>query len=181
MKKPETFVEELASILHKQGAVSAGEATAMKKAFYDRSQDSFDNFLITEGLVTRPMLLNALSEYYNVPAFDVEGYFFEHYLLREFPEEFLVRNEIIPLERDEITLIMIANNPNDEDLLPEIGKIVSYDIQFMVGIGQDIIDAVEEFYDKAVTEVPEDEDLHKEREQTEEVEHLIYPEEPEEE
>ncbi len=173
MKKTETFVEALATILHKQNVISTDEAQAIKKVFYERSQEAFDDFLLSEGLLTRPVLLNALSEYYHVPAFDVEGYFFDHHLLREFPKDFLLRNEIIPLERDENTLIMIASHPNDDDLLPEIGKIVSYDIEYMVGISQDITDAVEEFYDKSPSEVSEDDDLDREHEEAEQAEELI--------
>lgn len=175
MKKNETFVEGLCRILAKQGAITESEAKSLKKAFYDRSQDTFDDFLIQEGLLTRPVLLNALSDYYSVPSFDVEGYFFEHHLLREFPREFLVRNKIIPLERDENTLIVIASDPNNEDLLPEIGRIASYDIQFMVGIGQDIIDAIEEFYDTSVTQVSEDDDVDEEHMQEDEAHQIIYP------
>lgn len=179
MRKSETFVEALCRILAKQHAISSTDAKALKKAFYDRSQGSFDDFLISENLVTRPVLLNALSEYYTLPAFDVEGYFFDHRLLREFPREFLIRNEIIPLERDDNTLIVIASNPNNEDLLPEIGRIASYDIQFMVGLGQDIVGAIEEFYDKSLTALSPEDDLYQQDRDADLLEDTLYPEEEE--
>src|SRR5690349_13243028 len=147
MKRSETFVEAFTKILSEQNAIKPDEASALKKAFFNRSQEAFDDFLLEEGLVSRTAILNALSQYYDVPAFDVIGYFFDHLLLIEFPKDFLLRNQMIPLERDENILFMIASNPNNPELLAEIGKYVSYDIQFLVGIAGDITDAVKEFYD----------------------------------
>ena len=75
-----------------------------------------------------------------------------------FPKDMLLRNAIIPLEVDENMMIMVASEPDDPELLFEIGEYVSYDIQFYVGLGRDICDAVKEFYDKSDTEDTEDED-----------------------
>jgi Type II secretion system (T2SS), protein E, N-terminal domain len=173
MKRAETFVEAFTKILAEQGAVKWSDAAVLKKSFLESSQEAFDDFLIQEGLVSRKSLLNALSVYYNVPSFDVRGIFFNHPLLQEFPKDFLLRNEIIPLERDENMLFIVASNPGDEELLPEIGKHVSYDIQYRVGLAQDILDAVEEFYDKSPTEVREDSDLREERLEEERAERVL--------
>ena len=74
----------------------------------------------------------------------------------------LLQNVIIPLEVDENIMVVVTSRPDNPDLLPEIGKYVSYDIQFYVGIGHDICDAVKEFYDMSETEVDDDEDIHEE-------------------
>lgn len=178
MKKEKTFVEGLTAILQKHNVLKEDEAKAAKKLFYDRSPAAFDDFLLEEGLVTRSALLNALSEYYQVPAFDVVGYFFDQQVLREFPKEFLLQNAIIPLERDENILPVIAAEPNDEDLLSEIGTQVSYDIQFMVGIRPDITDAVKEFYDiSPAKDIPEDVDLHTEHLKEHDAEKILEYEE----
>src|SRR5262249_46683610 len=147
MKKQQTFVEKFSSILHKQGTITADQSKAYKKMFYDRSQEAFDDFLLEEGLVSRPDLLKALSEYYQVPSFDVSGHFFSYFRLHEFPKDFLLRNSIIPLECDEVTLIVVASAPDDGILLKKIGDHVAYDIAFFVGLAQDIQDAVKEYYD----------------------------------
>lgn len=174
MKKQESFVEALSNILRKQNVLTPDSANAVKKAFKDGSKASFDTFLLGEGLVSRSALLNALSEYYHVPAFDVVGYFFDHDMLRKFPKDFLVRNLIIPLEQDQNMLTVVAGDPNDPELLPKIGKIVSYDIQFLVGLDQDIIDAIEEFYDESLTQdTKEDQDVHDEHLADEELDDMI--------
>lgn len=130
---------------------------------YDESDvDQLDEFLLSEGILEQEELLEALSEYYQVPSFDVTGYFFETHLLRMFPKDMLLRNEIIPMQVDENMLIVVAANPNNADLLFEIGENVSYDVRFHVGVARDICDAVKEYYDKADTEMNEDEDIRQE-------------------
>lgn len=167
MKASTSFVEGLIDVLQKQQAVSADRAAALKKLFEDRSKVAFDTFLLQEGLVDRATLLNALSAYYKVPAFDVVGYFFERHYLRMFPKHFLLRHKIIPIPRDENILVVIASQPDNPELLSAIGEHVSYDIRFNVGLEEDIADAIEEYYEKALTEVPENMDTQREREQTE--------------
>lgn len=173
MKHNETFVEAFTKILSKNNIIKPSEEQALKKSFAQSSQESFDDFLISEGLVSRKNILDALSRYYNIPSFDVQGYFFNHRILHEFPKEFLMRNRVIPIGRDENMLFVVANNPADEELLPQFGSYVSYDIQFRVGIAQDILDAIEEYYDASPTEVPEDVDLRHERQEEEQAERMM--------
>ncbi|HRN78058.1 MAG TPA: hypothetical protein PLU71_02370 [Candidatus Dependentiae bacterium] len=159
-----TYVDELTTTLVKLGFFSKTEGDAIKQNFSDSDQAIFDSFLLEQGLIERDDLLRALSIHYQVPSFDVVGYFFESALLHQLPKDFLLRNAIIPLEVDENMLIMIASEPDLSDLVVRINEFVSYDIQFYVGIQEDITDAVKEFYDKAPTqEIPEDEDLREER------------------
>ena len=147
---------------------------------YDESDvDQFDEFLLSEGIVDQDELLEALSEYYQVPSFDVVGYFFETHLLRMFPKDMLLRNEIVPMQVDENMMIVVAAKPDNPDLLFELGENVSYDIRFYVGVARDIRDAVEEYYDKADTEDPEDEDFREEHLLEKEF-YMLEEEEPEE-
>jgi hypothetical protein len=152
IKKHETFVEGLMNILVEQQAINKTEAAAIVQSFYDSDAYEFDAFLIDEGLVSVAKMLNALEAYYKVPAFDVVGYFFDAHSVHKFPKELMIRYGFIPVEDDETIMIVAAADPADSDLLMEIGKYVSYDIQFRVGLYQDIVDAVKEFYDPALTE-----------------------------
>ena len=162
MKKRETFAKALSDILLRQKAVSAELARSMQDAFGRSSADEFDNFILQEGFVNREQLLAALSSYYNVPSVDVTGIFFDRLLLQNFPEDFLVRNAIIPLSEDENLLAVVASEPEREGLESEIRSFSNIDVMYHVGIARNIVDAVREYYDKAVTEVPEDQDLHEE-------------------
>lgn len=131
---------------------------------YTTNLDGLVDFLLSEGLVTRRDILTALSETFQVPWFDVTGYFFDHQLVHLFPKDFLLRNGMIPLMLDEDELIIVAANPADPELLPAFGQYVSWDIQFQVGIRRHIEDAVKEFYDESITyDIPADLDLEEER------------------
>jgi hypothetical protein len=146
-----SFVDRLIKILVKRGAIKQSEAAPLRKSFEDSELVNFDEFLLAEGLIEKDDLLEALSELYQVPAFDAVGYFFEHELVRMFPKEFLHQHVIIPLELDQNTMIFVTSDPENPDLLPLIGEQVPYDPQFYVGIREDIIDAIEEFYDQPVS------------------------------
>ena len=163
MEKNHTFVENLSEILERNKVFTKDRSMAMKKAFKDSEKAQFTDFLLDEGLVAESDLLKALGEYFQVPAFDVVGYFFNHNLLTKFPKGFLLRRGIVPVEVDNNILSMVASYPGKEGLESALREYVSYDIVFMVGIRRDICDAVKEFYDKAPSEVNPDSDLREER------------------
>lgn len=152
MKKHTTFVDDFCDVLVAEKLIASSDAIVIRKAFHDSDADEFDDFLLEQGLISSPNLLHALARYYQVSYFDVKGHFFDRHLLRQFPKDFLLQNGIIPLEDDESTMVMVASNPANTDLLMGIGEYVSYDIQFQVGLRRDITDAIEEHYDKALTE-----------------------------
>ncbi len=156
------FIEKLTDIFVRQNVITAEEGKVMQKTFEDSDSDSYVEFLLDEGLIDRTRMLTALGAYYQVPSFDCDGYFFEYHELHKFPKDFLLRYEIIPLELDENIFVVVAAEPDNDELLPAIGNHVSYDIRFLVGIRQDIIDAIEDFYDRAITEVQADEDRREE-------------------
>ncbi len=154
------YVDELTNILLKTRALDPERAKGLAEAFENSSHERFDDFLLEEGLVDKAGLLEALSLLYKVPYMDVDGYFFDTFLLQKFPKDFLVRNAIIPYEQDENMLLVVAADPSDQELLDKIGAHVSYDIRFNVGIQTDIINMIRMYYDKSLTEpVNEDQEL----------------------
>lgn len=158
------FEVGLLRILAELKFITAEDAVKLLTAYHETDGDQLDEFLLGEGIVEKEQLLEALSQYYQVPSFDVVGYFFETHLLRMFAKDMLLRNEMIPLQVDENMMIMIAADPSDPELLFKIGENVSYDIRFHVGIAGDICDAVKEYYDKAYTQdVQDDEDSREEQ------------------
>lgn len=156
MKINEGFEASFLQVLIKLNYIQALEAAKLLAAYHESDINQFEDFLLSEGLLEKEQLLEALSDYYQVPSLDVIGYFFERHLLHMFPKDMLLRNQIIPYQVDQNMMIIIAAKPDNPDLLFEIGEYVSYDIRFYVGIGQDICDSVKEFYDKADTEIHRD-------------------------
>lgn len=156
----QTYIDELTNILLKIRAIDPEAAKGLEEAFARSSVENFDEFLLSEGLVAKEGLLKALSMLYEVPCIDVDGYFFERFLLHKFPKDFLLRNVMIPYEQDQNILIMVAADPSQAvTLLDQIGEYVSYDIRFQVGLYTDIIDAVEMFYDKSPTDSVEEDQV----------------------
>ena len=84
MEKRETFAQALCEVLVKQRVVSEAEGRALARAFKSSEKENFDDFLLEEGLVDESVLLRALAQYYQLPAVDVTGYFFDTQLLRIF-------------------------------------------------------------------------------------------------
>lgn len=152
--KKEGFVEALCKIFEKNNVISHQQSVDLQKNFKNRSDVAFEDFLLEEELIEKEDILKALSEYYQVPLMDPIGYFFDHYLVVKFPKDFLLRNVVIPIEViDDAILMVLANNPDDEELLPALGRYISYDIEFRVGLASEIIDSIEEFYDKSLTDL----------------------------
>lgn len=154
----ESFEEKLCSILVQNKVIKGSDASDLIKEFQGRAKERFDSFLLSENIVQKPDLLKALSDYYQVPSFDVVGYLFNRDLLLEFPQEFLVRHALIPLTRDENILVLVASRPDNEGLVLELAEYVSDEIQFFVGIRNDIVDAIIEYYEESPFSVDEDGD-----------------------
>lgn len=157
MKRHE-IIDELSLILARKKIIDFNEAKVLAESFKERSDITFEDFLLEEQIVDKPELLEALSQYYQVPALDVVGEFFDHQFLRLIPKNVMIENLFIPYQRESDTDILwvVAAHPNNPNLRPIIGNHVSHHINFMVGIAQDIIDAIEEFYDKSNTYQPND-------------------------
>ncbi|HZW61843.1 MAG TPA: hypothetical protein VFF04_06480 [Candidatus Babeliales bacterium] len=171
------FMQALSDILVEHRVMSREQARDLLKSFGDSTIEEFEDFLLDQGLVEKDDLLAALSKYYNVPSFDVADFFFERHFLREFPLDFLVRNEIIPVDTENNThLIVVAAEPNRSGLESAIRGFVSYDVIFNVGIRQDIVDAAREYYDASVTEVNQDISIDEEHREAQEAEREIMTE-----
>lgn len=160
MEKNEVFNKVFLDILVEQEVIVADKVNEISKKFAESSIAEFDAFLLEEGLADVEHILVALGIYYHVPYFNVQGHFFETFLLHKFPKDFLLRNACIPLEVEGDFMVVVAAEPERIGLESAMRNYVSYDIEFLVGIRRDIIDAVEEYYDKSLVEDAENTDLH---------------------
>jgi len=155
MKK---YAQALGEILYRRGVLSKDDSLSLVQDFKGTEQAQLNYFLLDEGLVTKEELLQALSEYYKVPFFDVRGFQFNHDLLSLFPQDFLIHNAIVPIEFDGNILTVVAGDPNQLDLREEIQQYTSYYIEFRVGIVRDIIDEARAYYENPPDELEIEED-----------------------
>jgi len=150
MESGKRFVPDLVAILVQNQVISAKEGQAMVTNFGNQPDVTFDEFVLSEGLVSKEDLLQALSQLYEVPAVDVQGYFFDIGLVKSFPKEFLLEYGVIPLEVDEDMMTIVAYEPDLPGLDSKLEEYGSYVIEFRVGLLQDILDVIRESYDEEV-------------------------------
>jgi len=179
MIRKQSFIDGIIKILVDYKVITEQNAQALKRDFKESSKENFDEFLLETGLVEKNELLDALSRYYKVPSIDVEGVFFDTLLLNKFAKDVLHRYGFIPLELDENILVVVASEPDDEELLPIIGQYVSYGVRFLVGLRRNITDAITEYYDEAATEIQPDEDLRRDHLESEGYRNVTLVEEEE--
>ncbi len=151
-----TFVDCLCDVFAQQNMFKKEDIVSLKKEFLNSSVPAFEDFLIEEGLIEKEDLLKALGIFYKTQAIDVQGFLFDHHLVTMFPKDEMLRNMFIPYERDGNILFLLAANPHNDDLPAIVGKYVSYDVVFFVGLARDIDDAVKEYFDKPLYEVEPD-------------------------
>jgi hypothetical protein len=155
MKKREEMIKALSNLLSKHNLIKPDDLIALKESFDNKDDISFEDFLLKEGVVSKDDLLTILGEYYHVPTMDVVGQFFDHQLLRLFPQDVLLEQLVVPYKRDGDTLTVIAAHPHDPHLREILGKYIYHEISFMVGLAPDIIDTIHEFYDESITYQPQ--------------------------
>lgn len=151
------FVTGLTEVLVKLKAITPEESESLKHDFKVSPKARFDYFLLEEGIVEKDDLLKALSELYQIPYFDADGYFFNRDLLNLFPQELLERHAFLPIELDGNMMAVVVSDPTIETLREDIGEFITYAIELRVGLRRDIINSIREFYDKNARELEEEE------------------------
>jgi hypothetical protein len=154
ISKKNPFLYYLSDWLFRNNLLSYNDKLALNNDLSLKDSNYIINFLLQENIIDKYETLRFLSNYYQIPSIDVIGIFFDHYLVRLFPKDVMLRYYFIPYERDLDFLTIIAANPNDPYLLETIAEYISHDITFMVSIADDIKDSIEEFYDESNTYQP---------------------------
>ena len=149
-------IDGISTALLQHHLIQPEDVVALRHSFSQRDDIAFEDFLLEEGIVEKTDLLEALSQYYKVPQLDVVGEFFDHYLVRLVPKDVLLTHLMIPYMRENDNLWVVAAEPNDPHLPVVLGKYLSHNFNFMVGLPQDIRDAVQEYYDESNTYQPND-------------------------
>ena len=149
------FVTGIVAVLVENKVISNKEACALIQNFGNQSDATFDEFILSEGLVSKEDLLNALSEYYQVPAVDVRGYFFDTGLVHSMHKDFLLRYGVLPMEVEQDIMTVVAACPDLPGLASKLEEYGSYVIEFRVGLLRDIMDMIREYYDEPILTVPD--------------------------
>lgn len=147
-------VDGICAVLARHHSIPLEELSACRHTFQNRDDIMFEDFLLEEGIVDKTELLQALEDYYKVPALDVVGVFFDHYLINLVPEDVLLEHLMIPYMRENDNLWVVAAEPDDPHLPVVLGRYLYHNFNFMVGLPQDIRDAIREYHDRSNTYQP---------------------------
>lgn len=179
--RDQAFIDGFCALLVKSGALKNRDAQELQEQFERSTAIYFEDFLLEEDIVSKEDMLQTLSEYYQMPAVDVIGVFFDHHLVRMFPKDVMLRDGFIPFERDGDILLVIAARPRHPALSQVIGDFVSYDVAYMVGIYTDITGQVQEFYDQSIetAEIQMFEDTTDKHEEQERLDDIVNGDEEE--
>lgn len=169
MKTQQEKIDGLLVILRARGVLSPDDEMELKKEFAASDTERFEDYLIDEEIVEKEDLLQALSQYYKVPPFDVMGAMLDHDLLKMFPKNVLMNNKCIPYRVDGDLMIIVAGEPDDENLDEILGESVSYDFQYYVGIPRHIDMMIKDFYDKELYKDDFEDIIEKEKHERESV------------
>lgn len=148
------LVKGLSELLAQNGLIEPSDIPILEKDFNAQNL-SFEEFLIDTEIITKSDLLEALSQYYQLPALDVVGEFFDHQFINLLPKKLLLRLAALPYRREGDIVSVVVANPDDPELLPALAQHISNDISLMVGYIQDIRDTINEFYDESITYQPD--------------------------
>lgn len=157
------FVDKLVDILIKIKALNKDEHDIIIKNFKNREKDNFGYFLLDEGLVTKQQLLRSYSLYYGIPSLDAQGFMFDHDLVTSFPKDLLLEEEAIPVETDESIIIFCVSDPEKSGLEESLAPYTDLVIELQVGIGRDIIDSIEDYFEDS-PDVPDYDEIEEEDE-----------------
>lgn len=149
-------IEEISALLVDNKILNFPDMVQLYRNFRKRDDIEFEDFLLEEGIVSKEELLGVLSLYYKIQSFDTIGAFFDHQFLSLIPKQVMLEYEFIPYKRDidSDILTVVAAKPDRPGLLVILGQYISHEINFMVGLAQDIRDSIEEFYDESITYQP---------------------------
>ncbi|MBA3751579.1 hypothetical protein H0X06_02120 [Candidatus Dependentiae bacterium] len=154
--KSANLIEGLSIILARDHLLKFTDIQALKKSFDYDEDISFEDFLLEGEFISKSDLLQALSEYYQVPQCDVTGVFLDHYLMTLIPRDVLIEHIMVPYLREGDTLWVVAAEPKDPHLPVVLGQYMTHSFSFMVGLPQDILTAIEEYTDESDTYQPND-------------------------
>lgn len=144
------YILDLTAILAEQGALDEDDVPRLQEEFQNYTLANFEDFLLESGVVERYELLQALQSYYNVKAIDVLGDVFDPNLLWKFPYNVLIEYNCIPYGQDGNQLMVVVGNPQNEELEEVLGRYVSYDLVFFVGIPRHIRLMVQDYYQESL-------------------------------
>jgi type IV pilus assembly protein PilB len=137
--------EALKQVLLRTGVVNEKEC---ERALSEtrRTGRNMLQVLIDSGVVSKPLLGDALSEELGIPWLDLQDAEIDPEALRLLPEHLARENRMIPISEENDTVRVAMANPQDTACRESFRMLVNRDIEPVLAFEQDILDSLEEHY-----------------------------------
>ena len=142
----------LGEILLKEGLIDQGQ---LEKAISAQRQDCgrLGEVLIKLGIVKEDKLVEALGKQLGIPYFSSGAGMLraavDEELKQLVPQDFALKNAVLPLSRTLKSLTVAMSDPLDLILIDNLKKLTGYEINPVIATKSELIKAIEEFYGKS--------------------------------
>ena len=137
--------EALKQVCLRTGVVTEKECErAMKES--KRTGRNMLQVLIDNGVVSKPLLGDALAEELDIPWMDLQEAEFDREALQLLPEHLARQNRMIPISQQDNTVRVAMANPQDAACRESFRMLVDMDLKPVLAFEQDVLDAIDEQY-----------------------------------
>ena len=137
--------EALKQVLLRTGVVNEKECErAVSEA--RRTGRNMLQVLIDSGVVSKPLMGDALSEELGIDWVDLQEVEVDPEALHLLPEHLARENRMIPISEEDDTVRVAMANPQDTACRESFRMLVNRQIQPVLAFEQDILDAIDEYY-----------------------------------
>ncbi len=117
------------------------------------SNNSLENILKEEEILTEDIILEAKASLWNVPFIDLRNYEIDPEVLELIPGDVAKRYRFFPLFRIDETLLIAMSDPKDVNAIDKVTQLTKLDVSPALSSSQAVIEAIEKYYGEEVETV----------------------------
>lgn len=139
------MTKRLGELLVKANLVTADQ---VRRALDEQrvSGGSIGTNLVKLGYVDHDTLLTFLSKYYHVEPVKLSNLHIDQKVLKLIPSSIAKKHLVMPVKRVGPKLIVAMSDPSNIIVIDEIKFITGYNVQAVVAIDMDLVDAIKKYY-----------------------------------
>jgi len=116
--------------------------------YHKKTKERLGHALISLGYITEDELIEFLTEQLGVPAIKIDRKMLNPAISRILPFELCMRYRIIPILKNEKTLVIATTDPFNVNFITEIKKVYPFDIELVLAPENAIMEAIEIVFGK---------------------------------
>ncbi len=151
---PLSFQERLGQALVEAGFLTAEMLTGAEKTA-QKENKRLANVLIDQRLISREVLITALSFQFRIPTINLKMLEIKPEALKLVPKEFAQQHEVMPVAiRSDGDLLVAMENPNDFESIKTLSAMTRRTIRPVLPLDISVSEMLELFYTPTAPELP---------------------------